>query len=105
MISEVSLTWYYWESLGYYALQGVSFKVTNSGDLPIYVDEGKISIDGAEKTCYFFKEPVLPGEEHTFNYSLYISNILPGDKTFTLELEDDTGKVIASFSAIVTPSE
>jgi hypothetical protein len=103
-ISEVSLTWTYWEYSDEYWLRGESFSVTNNGDLLGYVAQVRISIDGKEGSWPMY-EKVLPGEEKIFQPLIYIYDIAPGDKTLTIELLDGAGKVIASYSATVTPSE
>jgi len=134
-ISEVWLAWIYAEYDGYgsFSLQGVSLKVTNSGDLPAYIYEGRVILDSSRSTFPFVSseagysstlmatarhvseakwsvskppevEPLLPGEEKTFNKLVGVTGITPGDKAFTLRLKDAAGQVIASYSATVTPS-
>ena len=135
-ISEVWLAWIYSEYDGYgsFSLQGVSLKVTNSGDLPAYIYEGRVILNGSRSTFPFVSseagysltlmatarhvseakwgivitspqvEAILPGQEKTFNKLVGITGITPGDKAFTLRLKDAAGQVIASYSATVTPS-
>jgi hypothetical protein len=103
-MSEVSLTWDYDEYWNSYSLKSISFKVTNNGDLPAYIDEGKITVDSETQTLYFY-ETILPDEEATLYSSIYaISEITAGTKTFTLELKDNADKIIAFYSTTVTPS-
>jgi hypothetical protein len=104
-VSEVLLTWNY-SSYSDYSLKSISFKVTNNGDLPAYIDGGKVTVDSKAQTLYFYPyETILPDEEATLYDSIYaISGITAGPKSFTLELKDGAGKVIASYSATVTPS-
>jgi hypothetical protein len=104
-VSEVLLTWEYSEYSGY-SLKSISFKATNNGDLPAYIDGGKVTVDSKAQTLYFYPyETILPDEEATLYDSIYaISGITAGSKSFTLELKDGVGKVIASYSATVTPS-
>jgi hypothetical protein len=102
-ISEVSLTWTYWEYSDEYWLQGMSFSVTNDGDLLAYVAQVRVSLDGKEDSWPMY-ENVLPSEKKVFQPLIYIYDIAPGDKNLTIELLDGAGEVIASYSATVTPS-
>jgi hypothetical protein len=102
-ISDVSLTWYQTYS-GDYWLEGLSFKVTNSGDLPAYIEDVRITLNGLEDTSWLW-ETLLPGEEKHCDPYVWIRDVSPGPKTLTIELLDGAGKVIASYSATVTPSE
>jgi hypothetical protein len=104
-ISEVSLTWSYLGSVDEYWLEGLSFKVANNGDLPAYIDHVRITLNGLEDTSWLLWETLLPGEEKDCNPYVWIMDVSPGPKTFTIELLDSAGKVIASYSATVTPSE
>ncbi|MCK5723600.1 MAG: hypothetical protein KAI84_13785 [Gammaproteobacteria bacterium] len=105
-ISNVELTWDYGEIFEEYHLERISFIVSNNGDLPAYITEARIAI--GDEVCPY--SPIIafnvyPGETKTFESSLIFTGITSGDKVFTLELKDATGKVVGSYSRNVTPTE
>jgi hypothetical protein len=102
-ISEVTPTWS-WSTWSLdYTLEGISFKVSNTGDLPVCIYGGEVSIDGKKETL-FMSDVVLPGEQKTIIESLYISGISSGQHTLTLTLKDSENEVVCSYSGTVTPS-
>jgi hypothetical protein len=103
-ISNVELTWDYSETFEFYSLERISFIVSNNGDLPAYINEARIAIGDKVVTIHLYKK-VLPGETKTIEEPLIPSKITSGDKVFTLELKDITGKVVGSYSRNVTPTE
>ena len=101
-ISDVELTWDYMENFEFYSLKRISFIVSNNGDLPADIFEARIAIgDKVISPIILFK--VLPGETKTIERSLIFTGITSGDKEFTLELKDITGKVVGSYSFVVAP--
>lgn len=105
-ISNVELTWDYSKLTEDYRLKRISFIVSNNGDLPAYIHEGRIAIgDKVDTTLLFTYGMVLPGETKTIEKTLIFHGITSGDKEFTLELKDITGKVVGSYSCNVTPAE
>jgi len=103
-ISGVTLTWS-WSTWSLdYTLEGISFKVSNTGDLPVCIYcGGGVSIDGQMEVLYL-SDVVLPGEQKTITKSLYISGISSGQHTLTLTLKDSKDNVVCSYSGLVTPS-
>jgi hypothetical protein len=102
-ISGVTLTWS-WSAWSLdYTLEGISFKVSNTGDLPLCIYEGEVSVDG-KKATLFMSDVVLPGEQKTTTDTLYISGISSGQHTLTLTLKDSKDNVVCSYSGTVTPS-
>lgn len=105
-ISDVELTWDYSKLTEDYWLKRISFIVSNNGDLPAYIHEGRIAI--GDKVPYISPiKPfnVFPGEKKTIEESSLFAGITSGDQEFTLELKDRTGKVVGSYSRNVTPAE
>ncbi len=82
-ISDVSLTWS-WSTLTLdYTLEGISFKVSNSGDLPVSVYEADLSVDGGQDTFYI-PDVILPGGQKTAtDTTLFLSGISSGQQTLT----------------------
>jgi hypothetical protein len=102
-ISDVSLTWY-WSTWSLdYTLDGISFKATNAGDLPVCMYKGELSIDGNQETLYV-TEAVLPGEQKTITETTSLSGISSGQHTLTVTLKDYDEKVVCTYSRTVTPS-
>lgn len=101
-ISDVVATWTYWS--GSYTLVDISFKVTNSGDLPVNINEGSLTLDIWNDDLQFSDGCVSPNEQKTFSSSTSVRYITPGEKTLTLELRDRADKVVCSNSSTVTPS-
>ena len=105
-ISNVELTWNYRETFEFYSLERISFIVSNNGDLPAYIDEARIAIGDKVVIIPLLKyKKVLPGETKTIEEPLSLSKITSGDKEFTLELKDSTGKIVGSYSRNITPTE
>jgi hypothetical protein len=104
-VSEVALTWS-WSSWSLdYTLGGISFKVNNTGDLPICTYKGEMSLDGNKETLLMSSAVVLPGEQKTITDTLlYISGVSSGQHTLTLTLKDSEDKVVCTYSGTVTPS-
>ncbi|MFC2018307.1 hypothetical protein ACFLTQ_03300, partial [Chloroflexota bacterium] len=103
-ISEVITTWDYYSYSGDYNLDTLSFKVTNSGDLPVYISKGSITMDSKQDDFYVFDGCVLPDENKTFSPSIWVNEVTSGEKTFTLELRDRADRIVCSYSSTVTPS-
>lgn len=105
-ISEVSPTWEYLTYFDEYNLNSLSFKVSNVGDLPLYICAAKVTVDGKETIGIvpYEEQAVLPGQEKTLNPWVLIPRVAPGEKTFIMELKDYAGKVIGSYSGTVRPS-
>ncbi|MFA5186451.1 MAG: hypothetical protein WC551_08250 [Patescibacteria group bacterium] len=101
-ISEVVAMWSSSAFLGY-QLERISFKVTNSGDLPLPIYDGEMSIDGETQTLVISTETVLPGEEKTLTSSTYLYGISSGQHALSLTLEDADGKVVCSYTATLIP--
>jgi hypothetical protein len=102
-VSEVTLTWS-WSTWSLdYTLEGISFKVNTTGDLPVCTYEGEVSIDGQTEALYP-SQVVLPGEQKTITDTLYISGISSGQHPLTLTIKDSQDKVVCSYSGTVTPS-
>jgi P pilus assembly chaperone PapD len=102
-VSDLGLTWSF--STNSYTLNNFSFKVSNTGDLPVYIDRGEWSLGGSPVTLTL-SEPgtVLPGGTKTFSAWPYVSGISAGQKTFTLTLKDTQGTVVATYTTNVTPA-
>ena len=104
-VSDLSLTWTFSTYSQEYTLENVSFKVSNTGDLPVYIDQGECSLDGSLVTLTLYVSgAVLPGETKTISASTYASVTSAGQKTFTLTLKDSQGTVVATYTANVTPA-
>lgn len=103
-ISDVSLTWY-WSTLTLdYTLEGISFKVSNSSDLPVSVYEADLSVDGGQEVFYI-PDVILPGGQKTAtDTTLFLSGISSGQHTLTLTLRDSDEKVVCTYTANVMPS-
>jgi hypothetical protein len=104
-ISELLLTWRYYEDPIYYVLEHVSFTVANYGDLLCYISTGRLTVDSKEYIPVMMQAMLFPGEEQTFDWLPVLSQIMPGDREVTLELRDAAGKVVVSYSVVVMPSE
>jgi hypothetical protein len=102
-VSCLSLDWQYVAYAGRYTLYGISFKLENTGDLPMYVDKALVTIG----TLVFetqIGETVLPGTEKTICKPTYVIGVSPGSKKFVLQMIDGADEVFYTYSSTVTPS-
>lgn len=100
-ISEVELTW---DSENPSRLRRISFRVSNNGDLPAFIRDCKITVSDGQNTysegVFALVKNILPGRDKVIDESVMLYNIeVPGAKSFALELKDDSGKVICSYSS------
>lgn len=102
-VSEVNLTWEYVAYAGRYTLYGISFKLENTGDLPMYIDRAQVTI-GTLAFETRIGEIVLPGTEKTIYRTTYITGIAPGSAKFVLRLMDREDEVFYTYSSTVIPS-
>jgi hypothetical protein len=102
-ISEVDLTWEYVAYAGRYTLYGISFKLQNTGDLPMYIDRAQVTV-GTLAFETQIGEVVLPGTEKTIYRTTYITGIAPGSAKFVLRLMDGADDVFYIYSSTVIPS-
>ena len=102
-VSEVGLTWQYVPYAGRYTLYGMSFRLQNTGDLPVYIDRAQVSI-GTSVFEAGINEVVLPGEDSAIYEPSYITGIAPGSKNFVLLLMDRADEVLYTYSSTVNPS-
>jgi P pilus assembly chaperone PapD len=104
-VSDLSLNWTFSTYSQDYALDGFSFKVSNTGDLPVYISQGECSLGGSLVTLTL-SEPgtVLPGGTKTFSAWSSYSGVSAGQKTFILTLKDSQGAVVATYTGNVTPA-
>ena len=94
----VTPTWQYWSFLEYYALEDLAIKVENTGDLPAYITEVEINIDGEMiDTAHPVTQCILPKEAKTITISTYISEISPGTHTLKITLRDSAETVMATY--------
>lgn len=104
-ISELATTWKYYSYSDDYNLDTLSFKITNSGDLPVYISKGSITVESKQDDFYVSDSCVLPKENKTFSPSAWVNEVTPGEKSFTLELKDGANIIVCSYSSTVTPAE
>jgi hypothetical protein len=114
-VNNVSLTWAWVESPGCYTLKEADFLLLNSGDLPIWIAAIDICIEDTCQTAPPLTEdparflesapgrPEAPGTLSFFN-TVNIGGISPGEKTLSIEIRDSAGKVVCSYSSVVTPA-
>lgn len=104
-ISEVATTWKYYSYSEDYNLDTLSFKITNSGDLPVYISKGSLTVDSKQDDFYVTDRCVLPNENKTSSPFIVANEVTPGEKSFTLELKDGANTIVCSYSSTVTPTE
>lgn len=104
-VTDVDTLWEYheYEFLeDHYSLEEVEISVINHGDLPAYVDEATLKLNGETKKLYFFNGAVLPEQEETFTESIiFMYDIAPGRYELTLKIKDSAGETLASYSGNV----
>ena len=102
-LSQVGLTWQYVPYAGSYTLYGISFRLQNTGDLPVYIDKAEVTV-GTSLFEADINEVLLPGEDRVIYEPAYITGVAPASKKFVLLLMDQTDKVFYTYSSTVTPS-
>jgi hypothetical protein len=102
-VSQVGLTWQYVPYAGSYTLYGMTFRLQNAGDLPVYVDKAQVTI-GTSVFEAGINEVLLPGEDRVIYEPAYVTGVAPASKKFVLLLMDQTDKVFYTYSSTVTPS-
>lgn len=104
-VSDLSLTWVFSTYSQDYTLNSLSFKVSNTGDLPVYISQGECSLGGSLVTLTLSElGTVLPGGTKTFSAWPSYSGVSAGQKTFILTLKDSQGAVVATYTGNVTPA-
>lgn len=102
-VGNLSFDWKYVPYSGSYNLYGISFTLTNDGDLPLYVDRAQLSI-GSLIFNLDASLVILPGEEQNIRLPMYLTGIPAGSKRFVMILKDGVGTVGLTYSATVIPS-
>ncbi len=102
-VDDLLFEWKYVGYSGGYNLYGVTFTLSNDGDLPLYVDRAQIGI-GSLLFDTDISAVILSGDEQTIHDSMYITGIPAGSKRFVLRLEDGAGTVCLAYSTTVIPS-
>jgi hypothetical protein len=107
-VIDVDTFWEYYEYEfidDYYSLEVIDISVINHGDLPAYIDEVELRLDGEIDRLYFFDGVLLPGQQETFTESTFLYDIEPGEYELRLKLEDSAGQTLATYSITVWPHE
>lgn len=102
-VINVEASWRYSSFTEDYGLEELTIVVVNHGDLPAYIYEATVKLDGKAGELHTRITPVLPGKEVTVTAPTYISNIESGKYELMLKLKDSAGETIASYSGAVKP--
>ena len=88
-----------------YSLIGVTLKVTNNGDLPIYPYSLDFIIDNESTSADIIPAVVLSGENRSINCSLYIDNIKAGIRNCHVSVHDKNGELLNDSNFQTIPQE
>lgn len=94
-ISILSCDQYWWSESDTTVLTGLSMKVLNNGDVPVYPHQVKIDIDSEELLGLTLPDAVLPGHSETIYCSIYKDSAAT-DNEFTVSLLDTDGQRLGS---------
>jgi hypothetical protein len=84
-----------------YCLALIEFDIENTGDLPLWIEDIHLYVDGEDCDWSYHHDYVLPGELILFSEDLWSAYLTPGTHPLTITFEDD-GAAIYSYSTTVT---
>jgi len=93
--------WYKKYSDGTCALNKISMKVRNNGDLPAIIYKGRVRA-GNEEDDFLLSESVMPGDELTINETIWLAYLESGKYVMHTELYSKDGQLLASHQRNIT---